>query len=66
VPMEKRVSMTAARRRSRAKRAGESAAARPPVSQSVPYFLNQGRAWINGREVGGSDPRYAHLNHSYD
>lgn len=20
-----------------------------------------GRAWINGREVGGSDPRYAHL-----
>jgi len=21
-----------------------------------------GRAWINGREVGGSDPRYAHLS----
>lgn len=20
-----------------------------------------GRAWINGREVGGPDPRYAHL-----
>lgn len=20
-----------------------------------------GRAWINGREVGGADPRYAHL-----
>jgi hypothetical protein len=25
-----------------------------------------GRAWINGREVGGSDPRYAHLAASYD
>lgn len=25
-----------------------------------------GRAWINGREVGGSDPRYAHLNGTYD
>lgn len=25
-----------------------------------------GRAWINGREVGGSDPRYAHLSRSYD
>jgi hypothetical protein len=25
-----------------------------------------GRAWINGREVGGPDPRYAHLARSYD
>ena len=25
-----------------------------------------GRAWINGREVGGSDPRYAHLGNTYD
>ena len=25
-----------------------------------------GRVWLNGREVGGSDPRYAHLGHSYD
>ncbi len=25
-----------------------------------------GRAWINGREVGGSDPRYAHLARCYD
>lgn len=25
-----------------------------------------GRAWINGREVGGSDPRWAHLSSSYD
>ena len=25
-----------------------------------------GRAWINGREVGGADPRYGHLGRSYD
>ena len=26
----------------------------------------RGRAWINGREVGGSDARFAHLGRSYD
>ena len=25
-----------------------------------------GRVWVNGREVGGSDPRYEHLSRSYD
>ena len=25
-----------------------------------------GRAWINGREVGGADPRYIHLSESHD
>jgi hypothetical protein len=25
-----------------------------------------GRAWINGREVGGPDPRFAHLSATYD
>jgi len=25
-----------------------------------------GRAWVNGREVGGADPRYAHLSRSHD
>ena len=25
-----------------------------------------GRAWINGREVGGPDVRYAHLARTYD
>ena len=25
-----------------------------------------GRAWINGREVGGSGARYGHLGQSYD
>lgn len=25
-----------------------------------------GRAWLNGREVGGTDPRYTHLEASHD
>jgi hypothetical protein len=25
-----------------------------------------GRAWINGREVGGADPRWIHLSESHD
>lgn len=25
-----------------------------------------GRAWINGREVGGTDPRFRHLAGTYD
>jgi hypothetical protein len=25
-----------------------------------------GRAWLNGREVGGADPRYVHLEASHD
>ncbi len=25
-----------------------------------------GRAWINGREVGGADPRFAHLAINHD
>jgi hypothetical protein len=26
----------------------------------------QGRAWINGREVGGTEPRLAHLGGGHD
>ena len=25
-----------------------------------------GRAWLNGREVGGADPRYRHLDASHE
>ena len=25
-----------------------------------------GRVWVNGRELGGSDPRFAHLTQSFD
>ena len=31
-----------------------------------PVARRAGRAWINGREVGGVDPRFAHLAASYD
>ena len=27
---------------------------------------SKGRVWINGAEVGGPDPRFAHLARSYD
>ncbi len=27
---------------------------------------SRGRAWINGREVGGENVRFAHLSRSYD
>jgi hypothetical protein len=27
---------------------------------------DRGRAWLNGREVGGVDARYAHLGRSHD
>ena len=39
---------------------------RPPRADRSPLFTPGGRAWINGREVGGTDPRFAHLNRSYD
>jgi hypothetical protein len=37
--------------------------ARPPSS---PPPGRRGRAWINGREVGGPDPRYRHLAGGHD
>ncbi len=39
----------------RATRHGGRRAGRPP-----------GRAWLNAREVGGADPRYAHLSVTHD
>jgi hypothetical protein len=61
------IEMRSARRRSQAKKAP----AKPPPAKSQdqmsgPFFLNHGRAWINGDEVGGPDPRFAHLDRSYD
>lgn len=49
----------------RAARARRNAAARP-AKRREPLWDKSGRAWINGREVGGTDPRFAHLNNSYD
>jgi hypothetical protein len=63
----KTIEMRPARRRAQAKKAAAaSAEARSSDAPKVPFFLNHGRAWINGDEVGGADPRFAHLNRSYD
>jgi hypothetical protein len=43
-----------------------SAPRRQPVSSAESPPRTRGRAWINGREVGGVDPRFAHLSASYD
>lgn len=40
-------------------------AKRPPKPRES-LWKSTGRAWINGAEVGGPDPRFAHLNRSYD
>ena len=34
--------------------------------RNLPSSGGRGRAWINGREVGGEDPRFAHLSRSFD
>jgi len=31
-----------------------------------PHHDCSGRAWINGREVGGTDPRFEHLAVAHD
>jgi hypothetical protein len=51
------VPLTAARARPRIPRVIE---ARRRLDRPI------GRVWLNGREVGGPDPRYAHLAGSHD
>ena len=49
------------------KRRGGRFRRRPPDPRIPAAALPAGgRAWINGREVGGTDPRFAHLDRSYD
>jgi hypothetical protein len=62
----KTIEMRSARSQRRAKKAAAASEAKAPDSVQIPFFLNHGRAWINGSEVGGADPRYAHLDRSYD
>jgi hypothetical protein len=63
----KTIEMRSARQRSWAKKAAATAAkTRSSEQLQGPFFLSHGRAWINGTEVGGSDPRFAHLDRSYD
>lgn len=40
--------------------------ARTAESLRVLDGRRSGRAWINGREIGGVDARFAHLGRSYD
>ena len=51
------VSMNAARRRD---------PRMPRVIEASRRLRPTGRVWLNGREVGGADPRYAHLSSSHD
>ena len=48
------------------KRRGRFRRRSPEPRLPAPSSADAGRAWINGREVGGTDPRYAHLSRSYD
>jgi hypothetical protein len=58
VPMRATVvSMNAARRRG---------PRMPRVIEANRRLRPKGRAWVNGREVGGADPRYAHLSSTHD
>jgi hypothetical protein len=51
------------RRQRRLERAIE---ARRRLADSADAPRLGGRAWINGEEVGGADPRFAHLTASHD
>jgi hypothetical protein len=52
-------------RRSRLERDLRGGRDRPPPARQ-PLSTKSGRAWINGREVGGTNPAFAHLDRSYD
>ena len=48
--------------------AAAAAAATTPdgIHPSYPEPPRHGRAWLNGREIGGADRRYAHLTRAHD
>lgn len=55
--------------RNRLRPGGGRRAPRAAIQQPdrrLPSPRGGGRAWINGREVGGADRRYLHLDFSYD
>jgi hypothetical protein len=62
-----RVVAAAARRRGDLHRAdGDRQVGRAIAARRGLATRRVGRAWINGREVGGADPRYIHLSESHD
>jgi hypothetical protein len=52
--------------RRRDRRLERAMEARRRLADSADEARPGGRAWINGEEVGGADPRFAHLSASYD
>ena len=47
--------------------AAAAAAADPDlIYPDYPEPPRRGRAWLNGREIGGADRRYAHLTRAHD
>ena len=64
---ERRVAVLAARRRGGLHRAGGDRRVGRAIhaGNGVPA-TTVGRAWIKGREVGRSNPRFAHLCESHD
>ena len=52
--------------RRRERRLERAIEARRRLADSADAPRPGGRAWINGEEVGGADPRFAHLSASHD
>jgi hypothetical protein len=52
--------------RRRERRLERAIEARRRLAESADAPRLGGRAWINGEEVGGADPRFAHLTASHD
>jgi len=48
------------------RRSGPAKKPSGPPRPRKPVLIRFGRAWINGTEVGGTDPRWSHLDRSYD
>ena len=54
------------RTRDRVRRMNRAREARSRLTAGDSELRERGRAWINGREVGGDDARFTHLAASHD
>jgi hypothetical protein len=60
---------TMSEHRDRGRRVGRAVAARRRLDAAAERRRHRrggGRVWVNGRELGGADPRFAHLTQSFD
>ncbi len=62
------VNISSARARARTRLRDLAAAANAAAAASPSYTEppRNGRAWLNGSELGGADRRYAHLTRAHD